>query len=106
MAKRMFAPASHSADARRADGLTSCSSADSHRAARVSPDTMVALLSYNVGIQNTEVAGKHWGRANGKYNKPKNDVQALTQQHGYGKLPGDTGILLPTRFTDTVALAK
>ena len=72
MAKSMLAPASHSADLHRADdshragGLTSCSSADSHRADRVSTDTMVALMSYNVGIQNTEVAGKHWGRANGQ----------------------------------------
>ena len=34
------------------------------------------------------------------------ELESLTQQHGYGKLPGDKGILLPTRFTDTVALAK
>ena len=74
MAKSMLAPASQSADSHRADdshragGLTSCSSADSHRADRVSPDTMVALLSYNVGIQNAEVAGKRWER---KYDKLK-----------------------------------
>ena len=45
-------PGSHSADSHRADGLTSCSSADSHRAPRILPYTMVALLSYNVGIQS------------------------------------------------------
>ena len=83
MAKRTFASASHSADARRADGLTSCSSADSHRAARVSPDTMVALLSYNVGIQNKEIVGKNWKRKNGKYNKLKEDVRK-TFAHGTG----------------------
>ena len=44
-------PVSHSADSHRAGGLTSCSSADSHRAVDVSPDTTVAVLSYNVGIQ-------------------------------------------------------
>ena len=60
MAKSMLAPASHSAD--------------SHRADRVSTDTMVALLSYNVGIQNAEVAGQRWQR---KYDKLKNDLQAI-----------------------------
>ena len=75
MPKRMLAPVSHSADSHRADGLTSCCSADSHRAADVSPDTMVALLSYNVGIQNAEIAGKKWRNRDGKYNKLKKDVQ-------------------------------
>ena len=42
---------SHSADSHRAGGLTSCSSADSHHAVDVSPDTTVAVLSYNVDIQ-------------------------------------------------------
>ena len=42
---------SHSAISHRAGGLTSCSSADSHHAVDVSPDTTVAVLSYNVGIQ-------------------------------------------------------
>ena len=44
-------PVSHSADSHRAGGLTSCSSADSHHAVDVSPDTTVAVLFYNVGIQ-------------------------------------------------------
>ena len=47
----MLQPVSHSADSHRAGGLVSCSSADSHRAVDVSPDTMVAVLSYKVGIQ-------------------------------------------------------
>ena len=42
---------SHSAISHRAGGLTSCSSADSHHAVDVSPDTTVAVLSYNVRIQ-------------------------------------------------------
>ena len=47
----MLEPVSHSADSHRAGGLASCSSADSHRAVDVSLDTMVAVLSYKVGIQ-------------------------------------------------------
>ena len=49
MPERVLAPVSHSADSHRADDLASCSGADSHRADDVSPDTMVAELSYNVG---------------------------------------------------------
>ena len=51
MPERVLAPVSHSADSHRADDLASCSSADSHRAVDVSPDTTVAVLFYNVGIQ-------------------------------------------------------
>ena len=47
----MLEPVSHGADSHRAGGLASCGSADSHRAVDVSPDAMVAVLSYNVGIQ-------------------------------------------------------
>jgi hypothetical protein len=79
----MLAPASHCADSHHADGLTSCSSADSHRADRVSPDTMAALLSYNVGIQNAEITGKKWTKKDGKYNLLKNDVQK-TFEHDTG----------------------
>ena len=73
-------PASHSSDLHRADGLTSCSSADSHRA-----DTMVALLSYNVGIHTAELTGKkkNWQKVNGKYDMLKNDVEnAFTHDTG------------------------
>ena len=52
----MLEPVSHSADSHRAGGLASCSSADSHRADDVSPDTMVTVLSYKVGIQHAEIA--------------------------------------------------
>ena len=47
----MLEPVSHGADSHRAGGLASCGSADSHRDVDVSPDAMVAVLSYNVGIQ-------------------------------------------------------
>ena len=54
MPERVLAPVSHSADSHRADGLASCSSADSHRADDVSPDTMLAVSSYNVSKQGLE----------------------------------------------------
>ena len=34
------------------------------------------------------------------------EVESLTREHGYGNLPADKGILLPTRFPDTVTLKK
>ena len=34
------------------------------------------------------------------------ELESLTLEHGYGKLPLDKGILLPTRFPDTVTLKK
>ena len=34
------------------------------------------------------------------------ELESLTLEHGYGKLPLDKGILLPTRFPDTVILKK
>ena len=34
------------------------------------------------------------------------ELQSLTLEHGYGKLPLDESILFPTRFTDTVTLKK
>ena len=46
MAKLSLAPAEHSADLHRADGLTPRSSVDF---------TVVVIVSYNAGIQNTEV---------------------------------------------------
>ena len=30
------------------------------------------------------------------------EVEALTKEHGYGKLPSDESMLLPTRFPDTI----
>ena len=83
MRKRMLASASHSADSHRADGLASSSSADAHRAADGSPDTMVALMSYNVGIQNKEIARKQWRKEDGKYQKLRKDVQE-TFEHDTG----------------------
>ena len=83
MPERVLAPVSHSADSHRADGLASCSSADSHRADDVSPDTMVAVLSYNVGIQIADIAGKKSRGVDGKYNRLKNDVQD-TFEHDTG----------------------
>ena len=46
---------------------------------------MVALLSYNVGIQNHEIAGekKSGQKKKGKYNRLKNDVQK-TFEHDTG----------------------
>ena len=58
MPERVLAPVSHSADSHRADDLASCNSADSHHADDVSPDTMVAVLSDNVGIQIADIAGE------------------------------------------------
>ena len=40
-------------------------------------------MSYNVGIQNDEVAGKKWTKEKGKYNRLKNDVQK-TFEHDTG----------------------
>ena len=54
MPERVLAPVSHSADSHCADGFVSCSSADSHRADDVSPDTMLAVSSYNVSKQGLE----------------------------------------------------
>ena len=54
MPERVLAPVSHSADSHRADGFVSCSSADPHRADDVSPDTMLAVSSYNVSKQGLE----------------------------------------------------
>ena len=34
------------------------------------------------------------------------ELESLTLEHGYGMLPFDKGILLPTRFPDTVTLNK
>ena len=79
----MLAPVSHSADSHRADDLASCSSAESHRADDVSPDTMVAELSYNVGIQIAEIAGEKSRGVDWKYNRLKNDVQD-TFEHDTG----------------------
>ena len=71
----MLAPISHSADSHRAAGIASCSGADSHRGDDASRDTVVALLSYNVGIQNAEICGQKWRTSNGNYNKLKKDVR-------------------------------
>ena len=54
MPKRVLEPVSHSADSHRAGGFASCSSADSHRADDVSPDTMVTVFGtfdHDTGIQ-------------------------------------------------------
>ena len=83
MAKRMLAPAAHSANSHRADGCTSRSSADSHRADPVAPDTMVALLSYNVGIQTNEIARKKWANTVGKYDKLKTDVRDTFEKRAW-----------------------
>ena len=79
MPKRSF----HSADSHRAGGFASCSSADSRRAVDTSALTVVAALSYNVGIQNAEIDGKKWRGVDGKYNRLKNDVQ-FTFEHDTG----------------------
>ena len=55
MTKRSF----DSADSHRAVGFASCSDADSHHAIDTSALTVVAALSYNVGIQNAEIYGKN-----------------------------------------------
>ena len=34
------------------------------------------------------------------------ELQSLTLEHGYGQLPSDKGILLPTRFPATATLKK
>ena len=68
MAKHMLAPVSRSADSHRAAGLASCNSAELHRAADVSPDTMVALL---------------WQKGNEKGNKLRRDVRE-TFEHDTG----------------------
>ena len=47
------------------------SSADSHRA----DSTMVALMSYNIGLVNDEYFGQKFRKANGKYDRLKDDVQ-------------------------------
>ena len=60
MSKRHLSPASYCNDAHPPPGLTSRSSADSRLAGRDSSDIMVALLSYNVGIQNNEIAEQKW----------------------------------------------
>ena len=75
MSNRHLSPASYCIDAHSRPGLTSRSSVDSPRVGCDSSDTVVALLSYNVGIQNQEVAGSKWKNENGKYNKLKKDVQ-------------------------------
>ena len=75
MFKRHLSPASYCSDAHSRPGLTSRSSVDSPCVGCDSSDTVVALLSYNVGIQNQEVAGSKWKNENGKYNKLKKDVQ-------------------------------
>ena len=54
----MLVSASYRADSHRADGLASADSADAHPPADPSPDTIVALRSYNVSIRNKEIAGK------------------------------------------------
>ena len=48
--------------------------ADSHHAASRTAGTTVALMSYNVGIQNKEIVDKHWKP---KYEKLKADVQKV-----------------------------
>ena len=62
-------------DAPRAPG-----SVDPHHAADAFTDTTVALMSYNLGIQNTEPLGKNWAK---KYVKLQNDIKsAFTNETG------------------------
>ena len=47
-------------------------------------NTVVAFASYNVGIQNAEILGKHWNKTgSSKQARLKNDIAAIfAPQHG------------------------
>ena len=54
--------------------MTGDISVDAHHAGHAFTDTTLALMSYNIGIQNNEVhSGKHWTQ---KYKKLRNDVES------------------------------
>ena len=57
---------------------------DSHHAADISSDnTTVALMSYNVGIQNKEVRSNGWAKSAGTRLKLKSDIEKIFRnQHG------------------------
>ena len=54
----------------------SSGSVDAHHAADAMQVTSVALMSYNVGINNTEPRGKNWIRHKRKYYKLRDDIKS------------------------------
>ena len=57
-------------------------SAASHHAAHISSEnTTVALVSYNVGINNDEVKSKGWAKTGGKLLKLKSDIEKIFKSH-------------------------
>ena len=54
--------------------MTGDTSVDAHHAGDAFPDTILALMSYNMGIQNAEIhTGRKWTE---KYAKLRNDVKS------------------------------
>ena len=60
----------------------SSSTIDSHHGMDILSDTTtVALLSYNVGINNDEVKSRGWAKNGGKLLKLKSDVRKIFENH-------------------------
>ena len=55
--------------------MTADTSVDAHHAGHAFPDTVLALMSYNIGIQNKEVhSGRNWTQ---KYKRIRDDVESV-----------------------------
>ena len=68
------------------------------------------IMGVNVASLNARYSEMSWQQQQ-QYTKwcsgeMDQELESLTLEHGYGKLPLDKRILLPTRFPDTATLNK
>ena len=61
---------------RTTDAQAASGSVDAHHAADATKETSVAVMSYNVGINNTEL-GRTWKLPKGKYRRLRDDIESI-----------------------------